>query len=67
MPLQTFAIVHLGLGQRAEAFTWLEKGYEQRAFDLGAVTIGLFDLLREDPDFRDLLRRMGLARYKEFN
>ncbi len=67
VPLQTFAIVHLGLGERAEAFTWLEKGYEQRAFDLGAVTIGLFDLLREDPDFRDLLRRMGLARYKEFN
>jgi TolB-like protein/DNA-binding winged helix-turn-helix (wHTH) protein len=66
-PLQTFAIVHLGLGERDEAFAWLEKGYEERALDVATLTIGLFELLRDDPQFRDLLRRMGLTRYKEFN
>ena len=61
-----FAIVHFGLGEREEAFRWLEQAFEQRTFDLRGITIGLFSFLHDDPRFRDLLRRMGLADFKEF-
>ena len=62
-----FAVVHFGLGEREEAFRWLEQAFEQRTFDLRMVTIGLFSFLHDDARFQDLLRRMGLAELKEFN
>jgi TolB-like protein/DNA-binding winged helix-turn-helix (wHTH) protein/Flp pilus assembly protein TadD len=55
---QSFAIVHLGLGSRDQAFAWLEKAYEQRAFDVLAFSGQLFDRLVGDARFQDLLRRM---------
>ena len=58
----TFAIVHLGLGQKDEALGWLEKAYEERAFEVLSFAGPVFELLRDEPRFRDLLRRMGLAR-----
>jgi serine/threonine protein kinase/tetratricopeptide (TPR) repeat protein len=55
-----FAKVYIGLGDKDQAFAWLEKGYQQRDFWLlflkGEPT---FDPLRSDPRFQDLLRRIG--------
>jgi serine/threonine-protein kinase len=62
---QAFATVHMGLGERDEVFRWLERAYEQRAFQQGFGE-GLFEFLHEDPRFQDLLRRIGLADFKEF-
>src|SRR5438128_12538170 len=31
---QHFAVIHLGLGDRDRAFVWLEKAYEDRAFEV---------------------------------
>jgi TolB-like protein/Tfp pilus assembly protein PilF len=55
------AELHLALGDKQQALTWLEKGYQER--DIGMVAIKIkhiFDPLRDDPKFRELLRKMGL-------
>ena len=53
---------YTSLGQRDEAFAWLEKAYEERSFYLAEhLSCGpWFDSLRSDPRFQDLLRRMNL-------
>ncbi len=48
-------------GENDRALEWLERAYEAR--DPNMVGIGghpLFDSLRDDPRFQDLLRRMNL-------
>ena len=57
---QDFAVVHLGLGDKDQAFAWLEKAYEDRAFEILGFSGLLFDQLSDDPRFQDLLRRMRL-------
>src|SRR6266853_230496 len=45
-----------------EIFAWLEKGYTEHSNMLIALKAYLlYDLLRGDPRFQDLLRRVGLA------
>jgi serine/threonine-protein kinase len=55
------AFIYGTLGEKDEAFRWLEKAYEGR--DLLLVlsnTEPLFDSLRSDPRFADLVRKLGL-------
>jgi serine/threonine protein kinase/tetratricopeptide (TPR) repeat protein len=57
----SFVSTHLALGQFDEAFTVLEKAYEEGASILVALNVyEMFDPIREDPRFRDLVRRVGL-------
>ena len=57
----TIAIVSGALGEKDEAFAWLEKAYEVRDPQLTYLKVGpKFTPLRSDPRFQDLLRRMGL-------
>jgi tetratricopeptide (TPR) repeat protein len=60
VPPLSFAIVHLGLGQKEQALAWLEKGYAQRALEVPDLSGEVFDLLHDAPRFQALLRRMGL-------
>jgi hypothetical protein len=56
-----FAVVHAGLGERDEAFAWLEKAYADGANRLTFMRIEpAFEPLRADGRFASLLRRMGL-------
>ena len=49
------------LGEKDRAFAWLEKGYaEMSGFLLNLKGAPLFDSLRTDPRYADLLKRMGL-------
>ena len=57
---QTFALIHLGLGEKDQAFAWLEKAYEERSFELLGFSGRPFTELGDDPRFQDLLRRMRL-------
>ena len=55
-----FAEAYVGLGQRGEAITWLERAYEDH--DQSMVYIAAypgFDPLRSEPRFKALLRRMN--------
>jgi len=61
LPRVPLALLHAGLGDLDQAFELLEEGYAQR--DSNLLYLGcepLFDHLREDPRFADLLRRMNL-------
>jgi TolB-like protein/DNA-binding winged helix-turn-helix (wHTH) protein/Flp pilus assembly protein TadD len=55
------ALIYVGLGEKDQAMTWLEKAYEER-FNPSVLLRPCFDPLRSDPRFQDLLRRMGLNR-----
>ncbi len=56
----TRALIHVGLGSRDEALRWLEIGYEQRAYMMFTINVDpRYELVRPDPRFQDLLRRIG--------
>jgi len=58
----SFVIVYLGLGENEQAFAWIEEAYKERSSMLQFVKVHpLFDPLRGDPRFADLLRRVGLG------
>jgi tetratricopeptide (TPR) repeat protein len=59
VPAIFVADVHVGLGEKDKAFEWLEKGFEERSLMFTKVD-PMFDPLRSDPRFADLLRRMNL-------
>jgi len=57
-----FARIYAGLGDKERAFAWLETGYEERAAPLFYLKVDpIWDPLRSDPRFNDLLRRIGLS------
>jgi TolB-like protein/DNA-binding winged helix-turn-helix (wHTH) protein/Tfp pilus assembly protein PilF len=53
------AMIYTALGEKDQAVSWLEKGYEAR-FNPGVLERPSFDALRSDPRFKDLVRRIGL-------
>jgi serine/threonine-protein kinase len=56
------AIIYIGLGEKDQAFEWLEKAAEDRSDDLIYLNVDqIFDPLRSDPRFTDLMQRIGLA------
>ena len=60
-PALSFAVVYAGLGEKDQAFAWLGKAYGERTSRLGYLKVEpLWDPLRPDPRFADLVRRMGL-------
>jgi serine/threonine-protein kinase len=58
----TMAKIHARLGDRNEAFAWLEKVYAEREYHIALLKLDpVFDGLHSDPRFADLLRRIGLS------
>ncbi len=54
------AVIYAELGDKEQAFVWLEKAYQQRAGLIIQLKVTPhFDNLRGDPRFEDLLRRVG--------
>jgi TolB-like protein/DNA-binding winged helix-turn-helix (wHTH) protein/Flp pilus assembly protein TadD len=61
VPAGSIAILYGALGELNEAFAWLEKAYEERDPQLTYLKVGRrFEPLRQDPRFRELVRRVGL-------
>ena len=55
------ARVYAGLGEKDQAFVWLEKEFQSRNQKLpNWSAIGRFDSLRDDPRYKDLRKRMNL-------
>ena len=63
-PVDPMVIVlaYIGMGDNDQAIAWLEKGYAAHSNGLTSIKVDpLYDPLRGDPRFQDLLRRVGLA------
>jgi tetratricopeptide (TPR) repeat protein len=61
VPPTSFALIYAGLGDKDQAFAWLEKGYQERAFQMQWLVVEpRWDSLRSDPRFAELIRKIGL-------
>jgi TolB-like protein/DNA-binding winged helix-turn-helix (wHTH) protein/Tfp pilus assembly protein PilF len=57
-----FAIIYTGLGDRDRAFEYLNRAYDERVYVMNQFPgRPMFDSLRSDPRYKDLLRRMNRA------
>ena len=62
VPAAAFVNAYLGLGDKEEAFAWLEQGYKEHSNILQWLKVHpYFDPLRDDPRFKDLVLRVGLG------
>jgi serine/threonine protein kinase/Flp pilus assembly protein TadD len=58
---QYIAAVYVGLGDKNKAFEWLEKDFQARNGKLTEIRWQIqFEPLRDDPRFKDLIKRIGL-------
>ena len=54
------ASIYAALGEKDEALAWLEKGYEERGFQMQYLKVDpRWDNLRSDTRFANLIRRIG--------
>ncbi len=61
VPSFDLALIYIGLREKTQAFNWLEKAYEEHEIGLVYLKVDpIFDSLRTDPRFQDLVRRVGL-------
>ena len=61
VPADRIALIYAGLGDKDQAFAWLEKAYDERSFNMTWLKVEpRWDSLRSDPRFADLVRRLGL-------
>jgi len=55
------AMIYVGLGKKDRALAFLERGYGEHDQEMNLLKINpVWDGLRSDPRFRDLMRRVGL-------
>lgn len=63
VPATAFVLAYLGLGNYDQSFVWLERAYKEQSYALQTLKVlPLFDPIRSDPRFVDLLHRVGLDR-----
>jgi len=61
VPAAAFVNAYLGLGDKEQAFAWMERAYEEQSMILQYLKVHpFFDPVRDDPRFKDLVRRVGL-------
>jgi serine/threonine-protein kinase len=61
VPSDNMALICAGLGEKDQAFAWLEKAYDERSFRMAWLKVEpRWDDLRSDPRFTQLLQRTGL-------
>jgi TolB-like protein/DNA-binding winged helix-turn-helix (wHTH) protein/Tfp pilus assembly protein PilF len=61
--IPTLLIAYLGTGQKEQALDLLERAYSEHSNAVLQIKVdAMYDPLRSDPRFQDLLRRVGLER-----
>jgi len=61
VPAFYFALVYAALEDKDQAFMWLEKGCDERFARFAYLKLeALWDPLRSDERFNDLVRRVGI-------
>ncbi|MFN2511460.1 MAG: protein kinase [Pyrinomonadaceae bacterium] len=61
VPAYGFAFPYAALGDKDQAFHWLERSLQDRAWEITYLKVDpAMDSLRSDPRFNDLVKRVGL-------
>ena len=61
VPAWQIGTLYTRAGKKDEALRWLEKAYQAHDPNMPYISVDpIFDVLRDDPRFKDLLRRMNL-------
>jgi TolB-like protein/class 3 adenylate cyclase len=61
LPPSNLALLSYVLGEKDEAFNWLEKAYQDRDIRLCRLKVdSKWDSMRSEPRFREILKRLGL-------
>ena len=61
VPAAAFVPAYLGLGEYDQAFFWLDEAYKEQSNLLQFLKVHpMFDPVRDDPRFKDLVRHVGL-------
>lgn len=61
IPALYFALIYMGLGDNDSAFEWIDKALQERSGYLAYFAVDpKVDMLRSDPRFREVLKRIGL-------
>ncbi len=61
VPSEQLALAYAGLGEKDEAFAWLDKAYEERSSLIVYLKVDpVFDPLRSDRRLAELAKRIGL-------
>ena len=64
----SWVMLYLGVGDMDKAFEWLEKAAEARDVLLCYLKVGpIYDSIREDPRYADLLHRIGLGDHESMS
>jgi tetratricopeptide (TPR) repeat protein len=57
------ALIYVGMGQKDQAFEWLEKAYDEHDHAMETLKVDpMLDSVRSDPRFKAMLKKMGLDR-----
>ena len=60
VPALYFGLVYMGLGDRDQAFHWIDKAFEERSGYLLYLNVDpKVDSLRSDPRFKQILKKIG--------
>jgi len=63
VPPFVIASFYARLGQKEEAFAYLEKSFQQHGFRITRLKVSFeFDSLHSDPRYADLVKRVGLPK-----
>jgi len=61
-----FAEIYASLGEKAQAYDWLERAYRERSSIMIELTFDdAFEAMRPEPRFQELLKRVGVPQYQE--
>jgi len=63
VPPDYLAMVYEGLGDRQRAMAWYQKAVDERCINLWILPDQRLDSIRADPQFQNLMRRVGLPKY----
>ena len=62
-PMPMLPVAYIGVNENEKALDWLEKALRERSSSIATLKVDpVYDPLREDPRFQELLRRAGLAK-----
>jgi serine/threonine-protein kinase len=59
-PLSKIASAYAHVGDKDKAFAYLEEAFEKREAGVKDLKLSIYDPIRSDPRFQDLVRRIGL-------